>query len=442
MEQQIRFCTSADGTRIAYATYSDSRERPLLMCRGYGFAQEPCWRQPEQRRLLETVGSQRMVVTYDRRGVGGSQRDVTDLSSAAETADFEAVAEAVGLERFDVISFHMTGVTYAAKHPTRVARLVLSGPYMRAADTGFLRNVTRTTDVIRTDWAMARRALASYIFPDGPAELQRWLSNMLRDCMSPEVAAALLETEAASANDYTEELSRIQAPTLVLHLGGDSMVPLGAAQQAAALIPNARFVPLEAGREVVAPDVAGMIIDFLDVERGTRRDVKQDSSPNVVAILFTDIADSTALTQRLGDQRAQGLVRGHNEIVRKSLRQYGGSEIKHTGDGIMASFQSASGALDCAIGIQRAVTEQSIEHLAVHIGVNAGEPVAEENDLFGTSVQLARRICDAADAGEVLVSDVVRQLAAGKGFVFDERNEATLKGFAEPVRLYSVRWRD
>jgi adenylate cyclase len=108
----------------------------------------------------------------------------------------------------------------------------------------------------------------------------------------------------------------------------------------------------------------------------------------------------------------------------------------------MASFPTASGAVQCAIAIQRAVAEHADGGLQVRIGLNAGEPVAEESDLFGTAVQLASRVCDRAEGGEILVSDVVRQLAAGKGLLFADRGEVLPKGFEEPVRLYEVRWRD
>ena len=162
----------------------------------------------------------------------------------------------------------------------------------------------------------------------------------------------------------------------------------------------------------------------------------------VRTVLFTDLTSSTALTQRLGDAKAQELVRAHNTIVRGKLAAHGGTEIKHTGDGIMASFPTASGALECAVAIQQAVTDRADGNLQVHIGLNAGEPVAEESDLFGTSVQLARRICDHASSGQILASNVVRELAAGKGFLFSDIGEVLPKGFEEPVRLYEVRWRD
>ena len=129
-----------------------------------------------------------------------------------------------------------------------------------------------------------------------------------------------------------------------------------------------------------------------------------------------------------------------------ALSENGGSGIKHTGDGIRASVPIASSALDCAIATQRGVAAHVEEHpdspLGLYIGLNAGEPIAEERDLFGTSVDLAKRICDHAQPGQILASNVVQELAAGKGFTFADQGEATLKGFEKPVRLHEVRWHD
>jgi len=155
---------------------------------------------------------------------------------------------------------------------------------------------------------------------------------------------------------------------------------------------------------------------------------------------------STTLTQRLGDAKAQELLRTHNTIVRDALKAHSGSEIKHTGDGIMASFASASRALECAIAIQRAFAQHNESNpdtpIRVRIGLNAGAPVAEEADLFGTAVQLAARICAHAEPAEILAPIVVRELAAGKGFLFADRGDVALRGFEDPVRLYEVRWRE
>ena len=155
---------------------------------------------------------------------------------------------------------------------------------------------------------------------------------------------------------------------------------------------------------------------------------------------------STTLTQQLGDAKAQDVLRTHNSIVRDALTAHSGTEIKHTGDGIMASFTSASTALEAAVAIQKGLADHNEGNpdtsLRVRIGLNAGEPVAEDGDLFGTAVQLAARVCDKAEPGQVLVSNVVQELAAGKGFDFDDQGEATLKGFEKPVRLHGVRWHD
>ncbi len=161
-------------------------------------------------------------------------------------------------------------------------------------------------------------------------------------------------------------------------------------------------------------------------------------------ILFTDMEGSTALTQRLGDARARDLLREHERMVREGLKAHGGSEVKTMGDGFMASFSSATKALECAIAMQRAFAEHNEsaeEPIKVRVGLNAGEPIAEDDDLFGTAVNEAARITAAAKGGEILVSNVVRELAKGKDFLFADRGEASLKGLDEPVRLFEVSWR-
>jgi class 3 adenylate cyclase len=159
------------------------------------------------------------------------------------------------------------------------------------------------------------------------------------------------------------------------------------------------------------------------------------------AILFTDMVGSTDLTQRLGDAAAMAVLRRHDSIVREALAARAGSEVKHTGDGIMASFRSAVGAIECAIAVQRSCVDAAAEvPISVRIGIAAGEPVAQDGDLFGSVVQLAARLTARAAPGGILVSAAVRDLAQGKGFRFAGDKRARLKGFAEPVRLDEVLW--
>lgn len=162
-------------------------------------------------------------------------------------------------------------------------------------------------------------------------------------------------------------------------------------------------------------------------------------------ILFTDMQGSTNLTQRLGDAKAMELLRAHNAIIRDALAALGGREVKHTGDGIMASFASVAAAVECAIAIQRSFLSHTEQNpgapIRVRIGLSAGEPVTEGYDLFGAAVQLAARICDCSAPEQILVSNAVRELAIGKGFLFADRGEVELKGFEDAFRLHEVRWR-
>jgi class 3 adenylate cyclase len=162
-------------------------------------------------------------------------------------------------------------------------------------------------------------------------------------------------------------------------------------------------------------------------------------------VAFTDIQDSTRLTQQLGDTAAMRLLRDHDRIARERLVANRGQEVKHTGDGIMASFTSVSRGVDWACDVQRELDERnrtSDPSLRVRIGMSAGEPVAEGDDLFGATVQLAARLCDEADPESVLVTNTVRDLALGKGYRFTARDPVSLKGFAEPVSAYELVWRD
>jgi class 3 adenylate cyclase len=162
------------------------------------------------------------------------------------------------------------------------------------------------------------------------------------------------------------------------------------------------------------------------------------------AILFTDVEGSTALTQRLGDAMAMRLLRRHDDVVRKAVKMFQGREVKHTGDGIMASFGSVFRAVECAIAIQRKLADYNTEHpedaITIRIGLAAGEPVTESGDLFGEAVQLAARLCARSRPGTILVSTAVYELVLGHHFAFGGRKKVTLRGFNQPIHAYEVGW--
>jgi class 3 adenylate cyclase len=161
------------------------------------------------------------------------------------------------------------------------------------------------------------------------------------------------------------------------------------------------------------------------------------------AVMFTDIVESTAMTARLGDTQSVEMVRSHDSIVRRALRDAAGHEVKHTGDGIMASFDDVVASVECSCAIQRAFeafNRDSREELHVRIGVHCGEPVEDSHDLFGATVQMAARLCERGDADAVLVSQGVCD-ELPRRFAVKDLGESNLKGFAEPVPVFEVDWR-
>ena len=193
-----------------------------------------------------------------------------------------------------------------------------------------------------------------------------------------------------------------------------------------------------------SPEVISLIESALDNWLNPTQ--KDAPSSGICTVMFTDIVSSTHITQMLGDHLAQQIIHLHNLIVRKALSSCGGTEVKHTGDGIMASFLWASNAVDAAIAIQKATQEYNAQSptvpLEIRIGLNSGEPIVENNDLFGRTVQLASRVCGQAGANQIFVSSVVKELSSGKNYVFNSMGEFTLKGIDEPQTLYEVDWKN
>ena len=167
--------------------------------------------------------------------------------------------------------------------------------------------------------------------------------------------------------------------------------------------------------------------------------------PGIRTVLFTDIVDSTSLTQTLGDEMGMEFLRVHDRVVRDALAASNGREVKHTGDGIMASFTSAAAAVRCAAHIQRELDKHAQANpdrqLKVRVGAAAGEPVEQHNDLFGATVQLASRLCAHAQPEQILVSNAIAELCLGKGLLFEDLGEVTLKGFGYPVRFHAAAWK-
>ncbi len=456
MDQQIRFCTTSDGVRIAYATAGQGP--PLVRVAGWFTHLEFEWGSPDRVwRSLEPLAENNCIVRYDGRGMGLSDREVEDFSLLSKVRDLEAVVDALSLERFSLLGQSEGGATaiaYTERHPQRLERLILYGPFARRSDleteTG-RQTFEAAVTLMRTGWGQdspaSRQFFTALFMPDADTGAWQAFTEMQRVSASAETAVAFL-TQLVQI-DVTSILPRIKVPTLVIHRRGDTAVPFDRGREVASLIPGARFLPLE-GRnhafllgEVELEKYLEAIGDFVREGQPEAAAAAEPAPSGLVTILFTDMEGSTPLTQRLGDAGAQELLRTHNSIVRDGLKASGGSEIKHTGDGIMASFATASKALECAVSIQQDFAAHSESNpdtpIRVRVGLNAGEPVAEDEDLFGTAVQLAARVCARAEPGQVLAANVVRELAAGKPFLFSDQGDVVLRGFEDPVRLYEVR---
>jgi len=206
------------------------------------------------------------------------------------------------------------------------------------------------------------------------------------------------------------------------------------------LVPD-EIIPIEAGAAegLIGPDEHGPAVREDPPER-----ISTDNAFRT--IVFTDLLDSTPLNQRLGDEAYVELLRTHDELMAECLGSHGGLRVKHTGDGLMASFASVAKAVQCMIDMQQALHEynrsRADELLRARMGSAAGEPVQHDHDLFGATVSLAARLSDHAGGGQIVVAGVVRDLCLGKGFTFESIGEVSLKGFDEPERAYQVRWDD
>lgn len=186
------------------------------------------------------------------------------------------------------------------------------------------------------------------------------------------------------------------------------------------------------GRIKDPPSAAAEKTDGVAVDAGFR------------AIMFTDLKDSTRMTMLYGDAKALHLVHVHNALIRNCLNTCRGREIKHTGDGLMASFLSVPDAVECAVAVQKAFAAYNQKHseapLYVRVGVSAGEPIEEHGDLFGKSVQLAARLCTRAEPGRILIDQVVLDQSSDKNLPISDLGEVTLKGFDHAVRVYEIEW--
>jgi class 3 adenylate cyclase/pimeloyl-ACP methyl ester carboxylesterase len=454
MEREVRYCTTEDGVRIAYCVEGDGP--PLVSCPHLfeSFSLEHLL--PQLSAIRRLIGQGHQVVRYDARGTGLSQREVGDVSPAALVLDLEAVVRAARVTRFAFTGTAFSGgraIEYTVRHPELVTHLVLWGAYGRFADFSSGDRLRAFSELARADWGVAVQAFVDREFRESRELPDRDLlgfGRLMRESVTGEMATNIL-LEMVKSSDVRALLPRVHVPTLVITRETD--IEIG--QELALNIPDARFVVLGRGSSFVLEN-ARPGIEAIHAFLGDEGLVSESDGPAVIkdadklsersvrTVLFTDIVGHTEMMQRLGDEKGRDVLREHERITRAVLKANGGTEVKTMGDGFLASFGSVTKAVECAIALQKGFAEWNAggpEPLHVRVGLNAGEPIEEEGDLFGSTVILASRIASAAKGGEILAADVVHGLCSGKPFTFAGRGEQALRGFENPVRLFEVSWR-
>ena len=466
MDAEIRYAATTDRVSIAYQM--TGRGPALLVLPSLPISHlQAEWQLDAYRNFIERLGERRTVIRFDARGLGLSDRECSDFSLDAHIRDILAVLDRLGIPKCSVFAASYAGpiaIAFAARHPERVERLVLWCTHSSFAEV---------TAEVSPEQKQQRDAIIGLARVDPSLGVHTYIYHATgwgSDEDASGVTQAAMKSTAISnffpqlalyaQFDATVFLAKVQAPTLVLHRSGFRGSHVNVARRLAARLPDARLLLLE-GESVVpfagdSGPVITNIINFLCPTEAAALEVVSPGRPaedTMQALLFSDIEGHTTFMQRLGDDKGRELLREHEDMTRNAIRERGGREIKSLGDGFMATFPSVRGALECAIDLQRRLeagnrdlgsaigaAARAGHPVKIRIGVNAGEPVNEDDDLFGASVIAVARIAAEAAGGEIVVADVVRQLAAGKQFRFQDRGEVILRGFAEPVRLHSLRW--
>src|SRR5207247_1150192 len=239
--------------------------------------------------------------------------------------------------------------------------------------------------------------------------------------------------------NVTSLLHQVVAPTLLVHEKADKQIGPDVARELATMIPDARVAILDgASRQERFAQAVTALMPFLVDEWVAPREEVSPLPSGTAVILFADIADSTALTERLGDSAFRAKARDLDAALRRFIREHAGTPIegKLLGDGVLAVFTSARQAIEAALACAQAGAEAS---LPLHLGLHAGDVIREDNNVYGGAVNIASRISGLSAPGEVLVSETVRSLArTSAGVRFEDRGEQPLRGIGEAVRVWAV----
>jgi len=451
MEPQIRYAKTNDRMNIAYFAWGEGV--PFVRMPNAPFDHIQLHYASWGRSWCDAIASRMRLIRYDARGCGMSTRDVAEFSLETFIEDLRSVVDTLEIERFVLESqsgLAPAALAFAAQHPARVSHLIIHSGTARNTEL-WSRRAQSTHAMLTNAPDVYAAAVAGMLYGSG-TDSARVMAEFIPQSCDGRAARRMLDAEYRL--DVSSMLADVSAPALIMCSENDTVYNREAITKLAAAIGGAMTVLQRAPTTIedVAMHGASETLAFLTdqgvIAGRAPAEVRstQAGAPSASAfrtVLFTDIVGHTEMMNRLGDAKGRDVLREHERITRETLKAHGGAEVKTMGDGFMASFGSVTSAMGCAIALQRAFathTESMPEPLHVRVGLNAGEPIEEDGDLFGATVILASRIAAKAGAGEILVPDTVRGLLSGKGFVFGDRGEFVPKGFDEGVRLWDVRW--
>ena len=404
---------------------------------------EYAWEEPSLARFYRRLASFSRLILFDKRGTGLSDRVAeADLPTLEERMDdVGAVMDAAGSERAALFGMHEGGAMsalFAAAHPERVSALVAFGMFAsRLEAPGYPWGWSPER---RREWLAEMEATwggpvgLAAVAPSvvGDEQFARWWSTYLRLGSSPGAAVALARMN--SDIDIRNVLPAVRVPTLLLHRTDDRRVAIDEARWIAGQIPDARLVELPGEDHLAWVGEQDALLD--EVEEfltGARSGPAPDRV--LATVLFTDIVGSTEHAVRLGDGEWRELVDRHDRVVRGVLERWRGRELDTAGDSFLAEFDGPARAIRCAAEIVSRVRDLGLE---VRAGVHTGEVERTGSAIRGIAVHIGARIAAKASAGEVLVSQTVKDLVAGSGLAFDDRGEHELKGVPDSWRLFAL----
>ncbi|MEW9921998.1 adenylate/guanylate cyclase domain-containing protein [Marimonas sp. MJW-29] len=440
MRPDTQYALSGD-LSIAYQVFGDG-EQDLVFVPGWISNIDLFWDEPIVARFLTELATFCRVILFDKRGTGLSDRSDGAATLEERMEDVRAVMDAVGSESATIFGYSEGGpmsVLFAATYPERTRSLILAGSYAsRRAHEDYEEGLSEAeiailVEKVREGWGTPLDIEARIPSLADHPRFRNWWARFLRGGASPSAALALLRMNLEI--DVRPILASVQAPSLILHSSRDQVVSCSSGHYLAEKIPNAQMIEIDADDHVPFTETSERVL--AEVRQFVTGQERIQIEERVLGtIMFTDIVGSTRIADEIGDRAWNDTLAAHHGEVRSQLEICGGREIKTTGDGFLAMFDGPARAIRCGHSIQSAMERIGLK---VRIGLHTGECTISGDDLSGIAVHIAARIGGIANAGQVLVSQTVRDLVAGSGIFFDTLGAHELPGVAGHWSICSAR---